>query len=92
MKDWSDLPIRFDRPARCERCGSITLHTVTEYKDEEIRTCTRCKTRTIIKFDEGAETGREARTPDTGKEEADFKRAAKRKYRPRKRDEEDEED
>jgi hypothetical protein len=81
MTDFKDLPIRFDRPALCERCNGITQHTVTEYPDEEIRTCTRCRTRTIITFEGKEKTDTTSFTPDHTLEDYNFKRAVNRKYR-----------
>jgi hypothetical protein len=89
---WSDMPVRFDRPMWCDECRATTTHTVTAYKDEEIRTCSRCHTRTIYEVVEGELEETESSKPDASKEDYDFKRRDPRRYRPRKKPgEEDEE-
>ena len=85
MVSWSDMPVVFDRPMWCEKCRATTVHSVKAYKDEEIRTCTRCHTRTIYEVVDSKLEEAERRTPDPTKDESDFKRNAKRKYKPRKK-------
>lgn len=92
FRKWSDIPIRYDSTFHCEVCGSYTPHTCTAYKDIEYRTCKRCGTHTTWEPQGKTleQTGSER--PDVTKEGFDFKRQNPRKYRKRRKsDEEDDE-
>jgi len=56
---WSEMPIVRADNMPCEVCNRNTRHRRVIYKDEEIRKCKMCNTRTIITFEDNEEIGRD---------------------------------
>lgn len=73
MSDWSDMPVVFDRPDWCDKCQGTTVHEVKAYKDEEVRRCTRCQQRTIIRYEGAQQVGFDKSVPDKTKDYYDSK-------------------
>lgn len=87
MPIFDDHPIRQDVDLFCEaKCNRVTPHTVTTYKDEEIKTCHRCKTRTITIFGQDeAGRWRDEKGKETKEDEGDWRETIDRQRRSGKR-------